>query len=336
MEQVKVGLIGCGRFGTMHGEVLSDLETVKLCAVADPAFGDRAARPAWAEGVPWYSDYRELLARDDIQAVHICIPDRDHVEVLEAAIDADKHIFVEKPLTHTSASAMRMYERSRQSRKKHTVGFILRFNPASVLARESIRSGAIGDIVYVSSRRVSPMSGGIRYGNVSNLAIHSCVHDIDLARWLVGSEYRSVFSRCRRETLRCRGIDTQDVLLSSYELENGVIYSQENSWALAPSYPYFVDGSMQVIGTAGSLHIDYRSQGLTCYDEDRVSHPDLHHWPLLSGRRSGDLRAEIEHFHRAIRRDEEVRVSFYDGYVATLVAEAVLQSVDRRQEITIG
>ncbi len=333
MSVVRVGIIGCGFFGRMHAEVLSDLKNVEIVAASDLSVKNLSFFKG--KRVQKVRTYEEILDRTDIDAVHICVPDRMHTKIVKDAMAANKHIFVEKPLTDTASTSREIYDLSRKYPKKIMVGYILRFNPGSVTAYETIRSGEIGDIIYVTSRRVSPVSGGLKYGKNSTLAIHSCVHDIDLARWLVGSEYAKVFSKTRFLRLKEARLPAGDAVLSLYEFANGAIYSQENSWVLSTAYPVYVDGRMDIIGTRGSVHVDFFSHGLKIYRGTEMQHPDLHHWPMLLGHRAGDLKEEVTHFVNAILDNTETRVTCRDGYVATLVAEKVQQSISTGKEVSI-
>ncbi len=333
MRELRVGVIGCGFFGRMHAQVLRDLPRVELVAVSDPSEENLAA--VGKDNVVKLQNYKDMLKREDIDAVHVCVPDRMHAGIVKDAIFAGKHIFVEKPLTDHTQTSKEIYELSREYPKKIMVGYILRFNPSSIAAYETIRRQEIGEIIYVTSRRVSPVSGGLKYGKDSSLAIHSCVHDIDLARWLVGSEYRSVYSKSRFLRLKEANLAAGDVVLSIYRFENGVIYSQENAWALSAAYPVYVDGRMDVIGTRGSVHLDFFSHGLKVYRGLEMEHPDLLHWPLLLEHRRGDLREEIAHFVDAVLEGSTPRVTCWDGYVATVVADKVQQSIEEGREMSI-
>ncbi len=333
MNTVRVAVIGCGFFGRMHVEVLRDLPRVELVAVSDLSEENLSA--VKDDTIKKVRDYREILAMPDVDAVHICVPDRMHTGILKDAIAARKHIFVEKPLTDDPASSREIYELSRDYPKKIMVGYILRFNPSSISAYETIRRGEIGEIIYVTSRRVSPVTGGLKYGKNSSLPIHSCVHDIDLARWLVGSEYSSVYSKSRFLRLKEANLPAGDAVLSIYQFENGVIYSQENGWVLSAAYPVYVDGRMDVIGTKGSVHLDFFSHGLKIYRGTEMEYPDLFHWPQLLGHRGGDLKEEIAHFADAVLGNSATRVTSWDGYVATMVADKVQQSIDAGREMSI-
>ena len=332
MERVRVGVVGCGFFGGMHIEVLRDLRGVELVAVSDER--EAALAPYAADGIRTTTDYRRLLDLD-IDAVHICVPDARHTAVLKAAVAADKHILVEKPLTDRADTAREVYELCRAYARTVMVGHILRFNRNSAKAFEIISGGEIGEVVYVSSRRVSPVTGGQKYGFDSNLAIHSCVHDIDLARWLVADDIASVFAKTRHKRLAALGVPAGDVVLAIHEFRNGVVFSQENAWVLSPSYPVYVDGRMDVIGDSGSIHIDFFSHGLKVYRGSEMEHPDMQHWPLMFGRRDGDLREEIRHFIEVIVDGVEPRVSCRDGCAAVLAADAMQESMATGKEVGI-
>lgn len=231
MEKVRVAVIGCGFFGRMHAEVYKRLPNVELAAVCDVS-EERANEVAKALGTLSYTDYNEVISRFDIDVVDICVPDDCHTEVVLKAVKAKKHILVEKPLADTIEGARKIYCAAEKYDKKFMVAHILRFDPRIVKAYEVIRNGDIGEIVYVTSRRVSPIIGAYRYARHCELITHSGVHDIDMVRWLVGSEYKTVYARGRQKRLKEENLDVYDAILALFTFENGVIYSLENCWVL--------------------------------------------------------------------------------------------------------
>src|SRR6185312_3879961 len=131
MRRLKVGLIGAGTIAnSAHLPAIAHLhEELELVAVADVRLesAEKAAKAYGAEA--WYSDYRELLARPDIDFVDICTPEFLHHEQVTAAADAGKHIHCEKPMSPTVAEADSMIEAARRNGVKFMIGHSRRFTP---------------------------------------------------------------------------------------------------------------------------------------------------------------------------------------------------------------
>src|SRR5262245_11498961 len=111
---VRFGIIGCGRVAPRHAQSFQQVAAAQLVAVADIITG-RANHFAHEYGVEAHSDYHELLARKDIDAVSICVPSGLHAQVAIDAMQAGKEVLVEKPIAITLADADRMIEVSRSS-----------------------------------------------------------------------------------------------------------------------------------------------------------------------------------------------------------------------------
>src|SRR3546814_17948594 len=108
MEMVRrlgLGVIGLGYFGRRHASVYSSLPHVRLVAVAD-VNADHGLDVAGRLGAAFHAEFDELLARGDVDAVSICLPDRLHEAAAIAAARAGKHILLEKPLAHPAAAAL--------------------------------------------------------------------------------------------------------------------------------------------------------------------------------------------------------------------------------------
>lgn len=146
---IRVGIMGAGhitnqRYLTGYREV-ADAEVV---ALADPA-GDRAARLAAEWGVPRaFTDYREMLAMPEIQAVHVCTPPFTHREVAIAALEAGKHVYVEKPPALSAAEVVEMVRAARRTGKLLMMGSNTVYYPETRALKAMIRQGDLGEVYY--------------------------------------------------------------------------------------------------------------------------------------------------------------------------------------------
>jgi UDP-N-acetylglucosamine 3-dehydrogenase len=334
MEKIKVAVIGCGFFGAMHAQIYAALPNVELVAVSDIS-SDRADKIAGDLNTKGYVDYNKILEKEEVDAVDICVPDNGHTEVILKALKANKHILVEKPLANTVEDCRLIYEASASYGKKLMVAHICRFDMRYLKAYETIRKGELGEIIYVTSRRNSPAIGARRYARNSELINHSGVHDIDLVRWFVGSEYKTVYAKGAKKKMIKEGLDVYDAIVAIFTFENGIMYSFENCWSLSDNFPSYIDAKIEIVGTKGSLDIDFFDHGLKIYTDNAIYHPDLYYWPDYMGERCGALKEELAHFVDCIIYDREPRISIKDGYEVAVTAVNALKSLQNDQMIKI-
>ena len=139
-------------------------------------------------------DYRELLAREDIDAIVILTPDYLHEEHATAALRAGKHVYCEKPLSITTEGCDRILDEAKKAGKHLMVGFNMRYMSMYQTMKEIIDSGVIGDIKAVWVRHFVGRGGYYYYhdwhgtaANTTSLLLQKASHDIDVIHWLTGS-----------------------------------------------------------------------------------------------------------------------------------------------------
>jgi predicted dehydrogenase len=149
MTKIPVGVIGTGFIGPAHIEALRRLPGVEVVALADV---DDATAKAKADGLgvaQSYGDYRRLLARDDVQAVHICTPNYLHFEMARQALEAGKHVVCEKPLAVEAREAAALAELADKKRLVNAVHFNIRYYPLMRQVKLMAEKGELGDIFSV-------------------------------------------------------------------------------------------------------------------------------------------------------------------------------------------
>jgi len=192
---VKVGVLGVGRIGRMHAGLLAHQVAGGLLGmVYDP--DERAAdEVATKLGVPAATSAEELL-QADLDAVAICTSTDTHVDLLVAAAGAGKAIFCEKPISLDLAHVDRGLDVVEASGVRLQIGFNRRFDPAHRYVRDAVAAGSLGalHLVRISSRDPGPPP--IPYIEVSGgIFLDMTCHDIDMARFVTGSEVVEVYAR---------------------------------------------------------------------------------------------------------------------------------------------
>lgn len=292
MDKVRFGIIGLGFFGEKHAEVLADMRGVELAAVCTRRDA-RRREVADRFGVrKRYADYRELLADPDIDAVSVVTHFYDHRDITVAALDAGKHVFLEKPMAETVADCDAIVSAAERASGMFMVGHICRFDTRVSGAKKAIENGQIGRIVSMHAARNLPSGIGAQVLDKISPLMGDGIHDTDVMLWLSDSRIKTVYA----QNVRVREFKHPDIGWAMYRFEDGAIGVIETVWFLPASTPFQIDARMEIIGTEGAIYIDCGNAGLTIHSGDGQHIPDTAYWPDLHGASVGALRNEISYF----------------------------------------
>ena len=148
MEKLRVGVVGIGFIGTAHVEVLRRLGYVDVVAVANRKNGAQRAEALY---VPHgYDDYREMIDREQLDAIHICTPNHTHYEMAMYAMEHGLSVMLEKPFTMTVEEAQKLCAYAREHHIVTGVNHSLRMNPQVQQMKAMVRSGEVGKIYAVT------------------------------------------------------------------------------------------------------------------------------------------------------------------------------------------
>lgn len=200
MKKLKIGIIGVGRLGYEHAcNLASRVPGSELVAICDGNL-ERAKQVAEELGVKAvYSDPKALCADPEVEAVAIITNTASHVEMIKIAMDAGKHVFCEKPLADTVEKC----KEAEQIVAAHPelvfmLGFMRRYDHSYRVAKQKMERGDIGDVILVRCYSQDPIAiieGTLDYAPRSGgQFIDMSIHDIDLIRWLTGSEPRKLWA----------------------------------------------------------------------------------------------------------------------------------------------
>ncbi len=185
---VKVGVIGTGSMGQNHVRIYSEIAELIAIADADEKTVDKLSNKFNVKG---YTDYHDLLAIEDLKAVSIATPTVAHLEVGLAAIEAGKHVLIEKPLTIDPNDATKLIQAAKNKNLVLAVGHVERHNPVVGFTKNLLENKKFGELISASSRRVSSFPARIKdVGVILDLGIH----DIDVLRYLVGRDVKSIYA----------------------------------------------------------------------------------------------------------------------------------------------
>lgn len=249
MKSIGVGVIGWGFMGKTHTHALRSIPLfypdcgfqVELKCVCARHRENAAAAARDAGFERFTDDYRALLAMDDIDVVSVCTPNDQHEEMVLAALEAGKHVYVDKPLAVTEESARRMAEAAGSAGVSTRVVFNNRYFPATLRAKELVDAGAVGELLqynarYLHSGSIDPnRPAGWKQRGQGGVMLDLGSHALDLMVWLAGwpkkvlCETRRLYdARPTADGGTARDL-TEDYALALMSLENGAIGTMEAS-----------------------------------------------------------------------------------------------------------
>jgi inositol 2-dehydrogenase len=332
---IRVGLIGAGRMGKVFAHTLAyTVSEVELAAVVDidPQTSHEVADHFGVN--QHYTDYHELLKREDIDAVVIVTPTSTHAEIIKAAASAGKHIFSEKPLAQTLSLCDEAIAAVASAGVKLQLGFMRRFDPAYVLAKKKIDEGLIGIPVMFRSTSRDPKRTSLDFAkreNSGGLILDMGVHDFDLARWLMGSEVRRVHTEgdclVYPELKEVGDIDNAMINLKFVNNALGNIDVSRNA-------VYGYDIRTEVLGSEGGLLIGTLQQTSTLVmTRQGVTHDTV---PYFMERFGEAYAAEMRDFVACILEDRPPSVTGVDARQATAIGIAATLSLDEGRPVSMS
>ena len=329
MKNITLGLIGTGRIGKLHAENILRIPGTHLKTIAD-----LKADKAWAEniGLNYAQSADAIFSDNEIEAVIICSPSAFHIEQIVKAAQAGKHIFCEKPIgfdPKTIAETLKVVE---LQGVKLQIGFNHRFDPDLVQLKEAIDSGVIGRSYLIRITNLDPAPPPAEYLITSGgLFLDTTIHDIDLIRFLSGSEVVEVYSAgaVLIDPSIGKGGDI-DTALTTLKLENGAMALIHNSRQAV----YGFDQRVEVFGSNGSMSTENRTRFQTVL---KTSQGVISDKPMdfFLERYKESYRIEIEEFIRVIREDGQVPVTGRDGFIPVLIGLAAKQSLMEERPVRI-
>lgn len=305
---LSVGVIGLGVMGAEHLRLLRE-ETagVQVTAICD-AEPDRTAR--LAEDAIVFEGPMALIASDKVDAVVIASPDATHAGLALACLAAGKHALCEKPLATSAVEALQVVDAEvALGRRLLQIGYMRRFDPAYVEMKRVADEGGIGSPVLLHNVHRNAAAPDWFTGPMA--VTNSFVHEIDISRWLLGSDLVSAI---------VHSAPGGDPLLITMETDKGEIVSTEVF--MNAHYGYHVHA--QLVGRTGTVQMAQPSA--------TVTNSGLHHgheWPENWVPRFRDAyRVQMTAWVRSVAAGSPAGASAWDGYVATAVAEQVVTALE--------
>jgi myo-inositol 2-dehydrogenase/D-chiro-inositol 1-dehydrogenase len=332
MRTLSIALLGAGRIGRMHAELLArSVPEARLDLVCDPS----ADFDGWLEplGVERTErDARRVFADPAIEAVVIAAPSPLHAELAIGAARAGKHVFCEKPLSFELPLALAVAKARDESGVTLQIGFNRRFDPDLRRLAAEVRAGAIGQLELVEIVNRDPAlpsfeflrgSGGIFFDFV--------IHDFDVARFLSGAEIEAVYARAAALVEpRLAEIGDADSAITLLRMTSGALVAIVNSRQSRCGY----DQRVEAFGARGSLALDNRLESaLVASHAAGVVHGKP--LPTFAERYREAYAAELGEFCRAALAGRAAEVSVEDVIAAVRAARAAKLSVAENRAVRL-
>ncbi len=338
MTKVKMGLIGCGKWGAVHAEVYTNHPYATLTAVCD-ASAERTKQLGETYNIPTYTDFNKMLTNESLDAVAVVTPDFAHTEPVVSACKAGCHVIVEKPLATTKEDCERIVTAAKENNVQVMVDYHNRWNPPVCKIKDELESGKPGRVIHAYCRlsdRISVPTEMLSWSAKSSILWFLGSHTIDTLGWLISSKAKRIFAVSRKEVLVKRGIDVPDVYQTTLEYENGTIAQIENSWILPNANCHVNDYKLNLTCEHASFSMDYsHNQLIERVYEDWADRPDMLCYTRIQGKGSGLGYESIRDFVERIYHNEPVRVPLEDAVDVSRVILAIMASADRHEPVFV-
>ena len=262
-KKIGLAIVGAGRVGLIRGELAARHPEVEWIGIAEknPERAQIVAEKVGADFVT--QDFRELLARPEVNAAVIATDEHLHVDPVAAAVERGLPMLIEKPLATELAASERVMAQIEQAKVDAVVGYTQRFRRRWLVAKEKVSTGSLGEITMVTSRafmnRLVAIDNYKRTEKPETISpmVISGTHALDVAMWLLeGKTAVEVYSRSVDKALgpKWRGIDGTANIIT---FDDGTVYQSVISWALPVVWPGAVYSlEIGIVGVEGVLTID--------------------------------------------------------------------------------
>ncbi len=229
MKNYRVGIIGCGNIFPMHAVSIREIDNAELVAVCDIK-EDRAKKRSEEMGCKYYTDYKEMIEEEDLDVVHICTPHYLHPPMAIYAANRGINVFTEKPMSIKLEDGQAMVEAAKTNGITLGVVFQNHYNPGSILIKEMLESGELGQIL--AAKAIVTWDRSDEYYSKSDwkgtwakegggVIIDQAIHTLDLMRWFIDDEIEYIDANIGN-----RGhaqIEVEDVAEGVIKYKNGII-----------------------------------------------------------------------------------------------------------------
>lgn len=319
MKKHNVAVIGCGLWGKNIVRNFYNLNALNTVCDLDTENLNRLS--AEYENVNFTTDFQSVLNNPEIEAVAVVTPSHTHFKVVSTALNAGKHVYVEKPISTVAKEAKELMEMAEEKNLTLMVGHLLLYHPAVNRLKMLVNEGALGEITYVQSDRLN-----INYfKNDRSVMWDLAPHDLSMTSYILGKAPLRVISAVGASSDRNNIMDITHVTV---EYEGGIIGQISDSW----------------IHPVKRVNLLVRGTKATAIFDDTLSQNKLQIFdqttPGVSKQESLDfieiepLKLECQHFLNCIEQGTKPRSDGLNGYQVVSIleeAEQIMLGEKRKQ-----
>ena len=331
---VTFGIIGCGRIGQMHAQILMREDRANLAAVFD-LNEQLASVVSMQTSATFCKSDEEIFHNSSLDAILISSATATHADYIEKAVKSGKAVFCEKPIDLSLDRIRSCYANIRSAKLPIQVGFNRRFDPGHSAVKKALDEGKIGDLhqVIITSRDPG-MPSEQYYKTAGGLFRDMTIHDFDLARFYLGEDPVEIYASAQRmiNPALMNKIDDYDTAMFILCGSDGKQCLINNSRTAVYGY----DQRVELLGSKGMLQSDNIKTDQMKYFRDsgtEISSPYLH---FFIERYQDAFSAQLLSFIDAVELGQPPAVGFEDGYKALIIAEAAYLAIKKGAKVPIN
>ncbi|MGI6169861.1 MAG: Gfo/Idh/MocA family oxidoreductase [Christensenellales bacterium] len=330
MKKAKIGLLGTGRLGFVHGENMQyripNIDLVMVCD-ANQESADRAAK---ALDTKVCYDFEEMLSNDEVEGVAIVSSSSMHCQHIKMAMEAGKHVFVEKPVS-TSASELPIIYEAVSSRPQQVFmcGYHKRYDEEYRYVVDKIKEGLIGEPTLAKCTNRDPEAPPIEYmANGAGIFFDLCVHEFDVARWFLGSDPDTMYASGGVYVYDfMKQYDDIDCATVSMKMQNGTLALLD----VSRNANYGCHIHEEVFGTDGCIQVGTIDKNTCIIYKDKKKYTETGPWFLQKFAKA--YRNELEEFAQHILDGTYPEATVVDAIRVSQMAIVAKKSYDLGQPV---
>ena len=257
-KKTNVGILGLGNMGRHHARIYHELPSANLLGIYDPN-QEKCQELAAQYNCKSYISTDELLKNNHIEAINIITPTNTHHEIALKTLKANKHTFIEKPISDCTKKATTIMTLAKEKKLKLMIGHIERFNPAIIKLKQLINQKKLGSIISIHTKRIGPFPSQIKDANIM---IDLAIHDIDIVCDLMNKTPSKITATTHNALIKDRE-DYAEIMLS-FDHQTAIIQS---NW-ISPKQ----ERTLSILGTKGLIDLNYKTQEITFYETKLENH----------------------------------------------------------------
>lgn len=333
----KIGIVGFGKMGMLHGALLNGTKKAEVVAICDKSWVMRFGLKRVYPKVKAFSDIDKMLNSVDLDAVIIATPTFNHVESAIKCMKKGCHLFIEKPLASNYGKAKSLLKASKKYDVRIQVGFCNRFAPSIAKGKELLDSGIIGKVksanAYMYIADVFEQHSGWRYSKETSgggVLMDFGIHMLDQICWFFG-KVQDVTATSKQLYSK----EVEDELTAEINFKNGISVNYNTSWSKEEYRKSYA--RLEIIGEEGKMIVTDQTLEVIDAEGGQVSnwaYPELYDGAFMD---VGGLlySKQIEQFMDLLE-SKDVKSNLEESVYVQHVIEKIYESAEKKQKVLLG